>query len=60
MHHQRSGDFSDELITNTIRENVEESGSEPFSEEGLLNGPQLPSDAKTQEEIDALMDQLNK
>ena len=41
-------------------ENVEESGSEPFSEEGLLNGPQLPSDAKTQEEIDALMDQLSK
>tara|TARA_E500000305_G_C4009333_1_gene231813 strand:- start:417 stop:887 length:471 start_codon:yes stop_codon:yes gene_type:complete len=41
-------------------ENVEKSGSEPFSEEGLLNGPQLPSDAKTQEEIDALMDQLNK
>tara|TARA_R110002012_G_scaffold41259_9_gene113067 strand:- start:603 stop:1064 length:462 start_codon:yes stop_codon:yes gene_type:complete len=41
-------------------ENVEKSGSEPFSEEGLLNGPQLPSDAKTQEEIDALMDQLSK
>ncbi|MEQ8332940.1 protein phosphatase CheZ [Nisaea sp.] len=41
-------------------ENVEKSASEPFSEEGLLNGPQLPSDAKTQEEIDALMDQLSK
>lgn len=41
-------------------ENSEKSGSEPFSEEGLLNGPQLPSDAKTQEEIDALMDQLDK
>lgn len=41
-------------------ENVEKSGGEPFSEEGLLNGPQLPSDAKTQEEIDALMDQLDK
>ncbi len=41
-------------------ENVEKSGGEPFSEEGLLNGPQLPSDAKTQEEIDALMDQFDK
>ena len=41
-------------------ENVEELMSELISEEGLLNGPQLPSDAKSQEDIDALMDQLNK
>lgn len=56
------GDPSSEAKRNRDKhpENVEKSGSEPFSEEGLLNGPQLPSDAKTQEEIDALMDQLNK
>ena len=41
-------------------ENVGKLMSEATSEEGLLNGPQLPSDAKSQEDIDALMDQLNK
>ncbi|MEO9902842.1 protein phosphatase CheZ [Nisaea sp.] len=56
------GDASSEAKRNRDKhpKNVGKSGSEPFSEEGLLNGPQLPSDAKSQEEIDALMDQLNK
>lgn len=49
---KRNRDKSSEIVA--------ESDRDSFSEESLLNGPQLPSDAKTQEEIDALMDQLDK
>ena len=34
--------------------------SQEISEEDLLNGPQLPGDAKNQDEIDALFDDLDR